>query len=64
MGSSMTYLIHYVDEGLSVVPAQTPNDIGYLPAREGRHNEGCEFNVGDAADQTSQGLFTRVENKG
>ena len=60
----MAYLMHYVDEGLSVVTFQTPNDIGHPPAREDCHNEGLEFDMGDGtADQTLQSLFTRVENE-
>ena len=66
MGCVMTYLIHYVDEGLSFVPFHTPNNIGYLLTRENCLNEGYEFTLGDGAtDQASQqGSFIGVENEG
>ena len=59
----MTYLIHCVDKGLSISPRETANHISHVPAREDCLDEGYEFTFGDgAADQSLQGLFTRVEN--
>ena len=59
----MTYLIHCVDKGLSISPRETTNHISHVPAREDCLDEGYEFTFGDGtADQSLQGLFTRVEN--
>ena len=65
IGGVTTYLIHRVDEDLSVVTSEIPNDIRYPPVREGCLDKGYEPALGDGtADQASQGSFTRIENKG
>ena len=53
----VAYLIHYVDEGLSIVPPEAINHIS-LPSRENRLDNGWEFITWNSAgDQSLPGLL-------
>ena len=58
----ITYLIHRIDEGLNIVPFQTPNNIGYFLPREDYSDKGYKFTLRNGTvDQALQGLFIRGE---
>ena len=61
----VTYLIYYIDKGLSVATLEAINHFDRLPVREDRLDEGGEFILWNGtADQPSPCLFVGANMDG
>lgn len=61
----VTYLVYYVDEGLSVAPLEKLDNICRFHVGDDRLNGRRKLILEDrAVDQALQGSFERVESKG